>query len=181
MSRRVKNLVGTELQKRLGGVDSLVIVDYLGINANDLNKVRAGLRAKNVRLTVAPNAQAVKVLSACGWKDAAKVFVGTNALVYGGDSVVDVVKELVAQAKAVEKLRIKAAVVEGEILDARAAAALANSPNKKELKALIVGQALAPARALTGQIVSPGRKLAAVINALIAKKEKESPPAATAA
>src|SRR5207245_6810709 len=97
---------------------------------------------------------------------------GTNAVVYGGESVVDVVKELVAQAKKVDKLKIKGSIVEGQILDNKATEALAKLPNKKELQGMIVGQILGPGRKLAGQLKGPAGKLAGQVKAVIEKAEK---------
>jgi large subunit ribosomal protein L10 len=175
MSKRVKNLIAAELQKRLAGMDSVVVVDYAGINANDTNRLRGGLRKKNVRFTVVPNAQAAKALKALGLPGADTLLVGTNALAYGGDSVVDVVKELVAQARDLAKLRIKGSVVEGRLFDRKATEALADMPTRKELRMTILAQALTPAGRLAGQIVAPGRRVAGLVQAVIQKKEKETP------
>ncbi|MGC8553234.1 MAG: 50S ribosomal protein L10 [Phycisphaerae bacterium] len=178
MSKRIKNLVSSEIEKRLKGADSVVVVDYIGISANDTNRLRSKLRAKKVRMTVIPNAQGSRALDRAGLKGAEKILSGTNALVYGGESVVDVVKELVEQAKEIAKLRIKGAVVEGQLLDKGATEALAKMPSKKELQSMVVGQIAGPGRKLAGQIVGPGRTIAGQIKALIEKKEKESPAAA---
>ncbi len=179
MSKRIKSLIAGELEKRLTGADSVVIVDYIGISANDNNKLRSGFRKKNVRMTVVPNAMGGKALDSVGLKGATKLLVGTNALIYGGDSIVDLVKEIVAQAKDVAKLKIKGSVVEGQVLDKKATEALASMPNKKELQSIIAGQILGTGRTLAGQIVGPGRKLAGQVKAVIEKAEKaEAAPVA---
>ena len=105
MSKRVKHLIATELEKRLTGADSVVIVDYSGISANDTNKLRSSLRKKKVRLTVIANAQGRRALDKVGLKAGGDILLGTNALVYGGESVVDAVKELLEQAKEIAKLK----------------------------------------------------------------------------
>lgn len=181
MSKRIKSLIATELQKRLTGADSVVIVDYSGISANDTNKLRTGLRKKNVRMTVVPNAMGARALDSVGLKGVGKLLVGTNAVVYGGDSIVDLVKEIVAQAKDVEKLKIKGSMVEGQLLDKKATEALASMPNKKELQSMIAGQILGPGRKLAGQIVGPGRTLAGQVKAVLEKAEKAGEPAPAAA
>ncbi len=179
MSKRVKNLITAELEKKFRGADSLVVINYTGIDATTANHVRAGLRAKKVKMTVIRNAMALKALANAGFKEAKSLITGTNAIVYGGESIVNVVKELVEQSKKVNKLVIKGAIVEGKLLDAPAAAALAKFPTRKELNAIILGQAVSPARQLAAQIKGPGGKIAAQIKTIIANKEKE--PAAAAA
>jgi len=177
MSKRIKNLITDELQNKFTGTDAIVVVDYTGIDSKTTAGIRAGLRQKKVKMTVVRNAMAKKALENAGLKGASTLLTGTNAVVYGGESVVDIAKELVEQGKKVAKLQIKGAVVEGQILDAKAAAALALLPNKKELQGMIVGQILGPGRKLAGQIKGPASKIAGQIKA-VEEKAKETPAAA---
>jgi len=178
MSKRIKNLIATELQKRLTGADSVVIVDYSGVSANDTNKLRSGLRKKNVKMTVIANAQGRRALEKVGLKAGGDILLGTNALVYGGESVVDAVKELLEQTKEIAKLKIKGSVVEGQLLDKPATEALAKLPGRRELHSQISTLAISPGRKLAAQIVGPGRNVAGLVKAVIEKKEKEAPAAA---
>lgn len=178
MSKRVKNLIADELENRLRGADSVVIIDYVGISATDTNNLRAKLRAKKVRMTVIPNTVGARSLNKVGLKGADQLLFGTNALVYGGESIVDVVKELVANGKDIQKLSIKGSIVEGQLLDKKSTEALAKMPSRKELQSMIVGQITGPGRKLAGQIVSSANNIGGLINAVIEKKEKESPAAA---
>ena len=179
MSKRIKNLITDELQKKFTGTDAIVVVDYTGIDSKTTAGIRAGLRQKKVKMTVVRNAMAAKALEGAGLKGASTLLTGTNAVVYGGDSIVDIVKELVEQAKKVDKLKIKGSFVEGQVLDAKATSALSLLPNKKELQSILVGQVLGPGRKLAGQIKGPASKLAGQIKAVEEKaKEKETPAAA---
>ncbi|MCL2647764.1 MAG: 50S ribosomal protein L10 [Phycisphaerales bacterium] len=179
MSKRVKNLITDELQNKFTGAEAIVVVDYTGIDSKTTAGIRAGLRKKKVKMTVVRNAMAAKALEGAGLKGASTLLTGTNAVVYGGDSIVDIVKELVDQGKKVEKLKIKGSVVEGQLLDSKATSALSLLPNKKELQGMIVGQILGPGRKLAGQIKGPAGKLAGQIKAVEEKaKDKEVAPAA---
>ena len=110
-------------------------------------------------MTVVRNAMASKALDALGLKTGA-LLSGTNAIVYGGESIVDLVKELVEQAKKIEKLKIKGSVVDGQLLDDKATKALAKLPNKKELQAIISGQIIGVGRKLSSQFKATASKLA---------------------
>ena len=179
MSKRIKSLITAELQSKFKGAESIVVVDYIGIDSKTTGAIRSDLRKKKVKMTVVRNAMAAKALEGAGLKGAVGLLKGTNAVVYGGESVVDIVKELVEQAKKVEKLKIKGSVVEGQLLDTKATEALAKLPNKKELQGMIVAQILGPGRKLAGQIKGPAAKLAGQIKAVEEKaKAKEAAPAA---
>lgn len=181
MSKRIKSLITAELQNKFKGADSIVVVDYTGIDSKTTGGIRSDLRKKKVKMTVVRNAMAAKALESAGLKGAGTLLTGTNAVVYGGESIVDVVKELVEQAKKVEKLKIKGSVVDGTVLDSKATTALSKLPNKKELQGMIVGQILGPGRKLAGQIKGPAGKLAGQIKTVEDKaKEKEGAAPATA-
>jgi large subunit ribosomal protein L10 len=182
MSKRVKALITSELQTKFKGADSVVVIDYSGIDSKTTAGIRSDLRKKQVKLTVVRNALAAKALETAGLKGAGGLLKGTNAVAYGGESVVDIVKELVEQAKKVDKLKIKGSIVEGQLLDGKATEALSKLPNKKELQALIVGQILGPGRKVAGQIKGPAGKLAGQIKAVEEKaKDKEGAAAPAAA
>jgi large subunit ribosomal protein L10 len=177
MSKRVKNLITAELQNKFKGADAIVVVDYTGIDSKTTGEVRKALREKKVKMTVVRNAMASKALEAVGLKGAKDLLKGTNAVVYGGESIVDVAKELVEQQKKVEKLIIKGAIVEGRLLDSKSAKELAKFPSKKELQAMIVGQILGPGRKIAGQLKGTAGKIAGQVKSYIEKKEKEAPAA----
>jgi len=182
MSKRIKSLITTELQSKFKGAEAIVVIDYTGIDSKTTGGIRSDLRKKSVKMTVVRNALAAKALESAGLKGAGSLLTGTNAVVYGGESIVDVVKELVEQAKKVEKLKIKGSVVEGKLLDSKATSALAKLPNKKELQSMIVGQILGPGRKIAGQLKGPAGKLAGQIKAVEEKaKEKEGAAPAPAA
>jgi len=172
MSKRVKSLITAELQNKFKGADAVVVVDYTGIDAKTNHSIRAALRGKKVKMTVVRNAMAVKALEGAGLKGAKDLLKGTNAVCYGGESVVDVARELVEQSKKVEKLKIKGAIVEGTLLDAKAATALSKLPSKKELQANLVAQILGPGRKIAGQLKGPAGKIAGQVKAVIEKAEK---------
>jgi large subunit ribosomal protein L10 len=182
MSKRIKSLITTELQTKFHGAESVVVVDYTGIDSKTTGAIRSDLRKKHVKFTVVRNALAAKALEHAGLKGAGTLLKGTNAVAYGGDSVVDIVKELLEQAKKVEKLKIKGSIVEGQVLDSKATTALGKLPNKKELQGMIVGQILGPGRSIAGQLKGPGSKIAGQIKAVVEKaKEKEGAAAPAAA
>jgi large subunit ribosomal protein L10 len=181
MSKRIKNLITAELQNKFKGAESIVVVDYIGIDSKTTSVIRTALRKKKVSMTVVRNAMAAKALEGAGLKGAASLLKGTNAVVYGGESVVDIMKELVEQIKKIDKLKIKGAVVEGQLLDSKAATALSKLPSKKELQSIILGQIKSPGSKIAGQLKGPASKIAGQIKKLIENKEKEAPAAAAAA
>ena len=50
MSKYVKNLISDHLRNRLQGVDSALLVNMIGMNANANNRLRRELKAKNIEI-----------------------------------------------------------------------------------------------------------------------------------
>jgi large subunit ribosomal protein L10 len=87
-------------------------------------------------------------------------------LLWGGEDVVGLSKEITKWSRQVEGLQIKGATVEGQTLDAAAVEALSKSPGRLELVGQIAGLILSPASQLSGALKSPGGKLAGALQSI---------------
>ena len=91
---------------------------------------------------------------------------------YGGDSVVNIARQLVDLAKEIENLEFKGALMEGQVFGPDQIDVLSKYPTREEAQAQAVQIFLSPGKNLAGQIVSPGRKVASLIKAIEEKLEK---------
>lgn len=55
MSRRIKQLVESDLKARYGDLREAVVVNLIGLTGTDNNKLRRVLRAKKLQMHVVPN------------------------------------------------------------------------------------------------------------------------------
>ncbi len=171
MSRRVKGLTTEELRSRYEGVDSVLLVDPTGIDANVNNAMRGDLRGKSVRLEVVKNSLARRAFEGGPLESMGPLLEGPNALVTGGDSIVDAAKMVAEWGKKIGLLKIRGAVVEGEMLGAAEASELAKLPGRRELHQQVVGLSLSPGARLAGALTGPGRVIAGCLQAIIDKAE----------
>lgn len=172
MSKPVKNLITEGYKKQFGSIDGAVLVDIRGIKSNDNNKLRAGLAGKRVKVTVVKNSLAKRAFSGTKLESIAKLLDGPSALVYGGDSVVDVAREVLAQLKTMENVQIKGALMDGEIFPADKVEALSKYPTRPEAQAQVIQLFLGPASQVVGSVVSAGNAIAGIIKTLEEKLEK---------
>ncbi len=180
MSKPVKDLITKEISARFGQLDSILVVNPIGLNAIDSNKMRMAFRAKKIEMEVVKNALAQRAFAGTKLEPVAKLLEGSCALVTGGDSIVDVAREVFGAMKKYKALQIRGAVVEGQVLDAKGAEVLSKMPSRAELMGQIVTIAKSPGSRVAGQIAAPASRIAGCIKALAEKLEKEAGSAAAA-
>ncbi len=168
MSKYVKGLVQCEFENMISdnGVQDFVVVSTIGISGNENNSLRGELKAKGVKLSVVKNSLFKKALKNQGLDSAAELFTGSCAVAYGGDSIVDVAKEIVDWAKKVEHLAVKGAYLEGSALDKAGAIELSKMPNRAELQGQVLMLVISPASRISGGLKGPGGIIAGCIKAI---------------
>ncbi|MFA5863623.1 MAG: 50S ribosomal protein L10 [Phycisphaerae bacterium] len=175
MSKPIKDIVTKEINSRFGHLESILVVNPIGLNAKDSNKLRIDLRKKKIEMEVVKNSLAQRAFAGTKLELVAKLFEGSCALVTGGDSIVEVAREITGWLKKVPALKVRGAVVEGQLLDANGVQVLSKMPSRPELQGQIIMLAKSPGARIASQIAAPASKVAGCIKALVEKlEEKES-------
>ena len=172
MSRFIKEIIVKELKQQFENVSECVVVSIRGIDGNDNNALRGDLLQKDIKLTVVKNSLVRRAFRDLGMEMINSYIEGPSAIVYGGESIVDVVKVLVEWDKKVENFHIKAGYLEGRGLDEQATKNLAKLPSRSELQGTVVMLANSPGRNLAGCIISPAAVIAGCIKTLINNQEE---------
>jgi len=99
---------------------------------------------------------------------------GPCTVAYGGDSIVDTAKEITNWGKKVSAVKLKGAYIEGDVMDAEEAKALAKMPNRTELQGMVVMLAGSCGANVAGTIAAGGSIIASCVNSLVEKLEREA-------
>lgn len=165
MSRTVKDLMTKAYEEMFADIDGAIVVDIRGIPANENNALRNRLRQQQIRVTVIKNNIARRAFEETAYEQVKRVLEGPCAFAYGVDgmSVVNVARELIKEAKAVGKLELKGAFMEGAVFEADEVERLSKFPTREEQLAEAMTLILSPGRNLARAIESPGEELSGAI------------------
>ena len=166
MSREIKSMLIAEIQGRLGEHRDMLVVDCSKLDANEANRWRLGIREKNICALTVKNSIARNALAQLGIEGLDEILAGPSTLVWGGEDVVALSKEITNWAKEIESLEVKGATVEGQSLDQKGVTALSKSPGRAELIGQIAGLLLSPGAQLAGALQGPGGQLAGCLKAI---------------
>ncbi|MCL6503559.1 MAG: 50S ribosomal protein L10 [Pirellulales bacterium] len=173
MSKLVKQMLSDELRRRLSGVEHALVVSVAGLDAQKTFKLRRELRAKNIRLMVVKNSVARRAVEGTPLAPAFEQMEGSLAVVWGGEDVVSLAKEVVrlAEDKQFAPFAARGGVMDGARLTAEQVKAVSKWPSRAEQLSLLVGQILGPGAQLAAQLLGPGGALASQIQQLAEKEQ----------
>ena len=175
MSKYVKELFQKELADKFVETGHFLVIETKGVSGNENNEMRGALKAKGIKLTVVKNSLMRRALEGLGMSAAVSLFLaGPRTVAYGGDSIVDVAKEIADWGKKISAVKLKGAYIEGDVMDAEEAKALAKMPNRAQLHGTIAMLVASCGANVAGAIGSGGSNIAGCVSSLVEKLEKEA-------
>jgi len=172
MSKPIKNLITQAYRRQFGDLSGAVVIDLRGVKANDNNAMRSRLAEHQIRVTVVKNSLAKAALAETDLSGICDLLEGCSAMVYGGESIVNVARELVDIARKLKNLEFKGAIMEGELFGPDQVERLSKYPTREEAQAQIIQVFLGPAGQVIGAATSAGSDIASILDALTDKLEK---------
>ena len=170
MQRNEKQELIGALREKMSKAAIAIAVGYKNLDAAATVKLRKTFRESKVDYKVVKNTLARLAAKGTPYEKLTESLEGPNAIILGYDDVVAPAKVLrdVLREQG-EKMTVKGGVVQGNLVDAKGIAALANLPGLQELRGMLAGVIAAPASRLVRLFNTPGSQLARVLKA---KSEK---------
>ena len=174
MNRTEKEEVIGELHAKMAKARAAIVAEPKGLDVETVTALRKKLRDAKVEYRVIKNTLAKRAAKGTTVEVVSDKFVGPTAIVMSYDDVVAPAKLLAEFMKDRENFTIRAAVVEGKLVDAKGVAALAKLPGLNELRAQILGMITQPATKIARIVGTPGQQLARVLGARKEQLEKQA-------
>lgn len=171
-----KNQKTTEidaLKNRFDRMTSAVFVSFQGMDVAAVTKLRNEFRKNGVEYKVVKNTLVRHALKGQTYVDKlSDSLAGMTGIAWCYEDPSAAAKVVTEFKKANEKLKIKAGLIEGQLLDgAQVESQLATMPGKNELRATLLATLQAPAQTLLRLLNTPGQQLAIVLEA---KRRKDA-------
>lgn len=161
-----KTLLIEDLLKRVNGSPFLFVVDYTGLTVPGWEELRKRLRVAGAEIHVFKNTFVKQAAAKAGYPEKlSDALTGQSAVVTGEQDVCAAAKVMKTFAKEFEKPKVKAGVLDGNLLSAEGINSLADLPTKEVLQATLLGVLQAPASQLVRLLNEPAASLARVLKA----------------
>ena len=172
MDRAQKTEQVKDIRSRFDRMSSAVFLDFTGMTVEEVTKLRDTFRSKGVEYKVVKNTLVTKALADQKYVDKLEpALKGMTGIAWSFEEPSMAARLLKDISKENEKLKIKAGLLDGEVLSAKAVEdQLATLPSKDEMRARFLATLNAPAQRFVMLLNAPAREFVGV---LAAKQRKD--------
>ncbi len=162
------------LKEKFSKAQGLVLVEYQGIPAPEMVRLREFLKERGLEFRVIKNTLARIAALEVGLEGLAEYLRGPNAIVVGYDDPAVPFRAVRELRRDFPQLRVKVGLFEGETIPPQEADKIAELPSREELLARLAGAVAGPIRGLAVALSGIIRKLAVVLAEVQKRKEASS-------
>jgi large subunit ribosomal protein L10 len=175
ISRQKKEEILAELQSALAESGGVLFTDFRGVDVAGMTELRNKLREEGVRYVVAKRTLAERVLADTPAETLGLLLDGATGIAFVSEEPIAAAKVLVDFRKEYESFIIKGGLLGGEFLPAEKIGALAKTPPREVLLAMLFAGMKAPHTSLVAVLAGTLRKAVATLAAIAEKKKEEAP------
>ena len=144
-----------------------VFLDFSGMTVAEVSQLRSQFRQNGVTYKVLKNSLVRRALGDAPYvKTLSKALKGMTGIAFSGEEPGAAARVVKAFVKDNEKLKVKAGLLDGQVLDAKTVETqLATLPGKNEARAMLLATMMAPAQRFVMLLNAPARSLVGVLDA----------------
>ena len=173
MDRNQKENLIADVNSRLQKAEATFIVDYQGLNVEEMNRLRNDLRKSNTEIQVAKNRLLKLASENTGTECIKDDFVGPNALVISYDDIVAPAKVLMDLSKDMNHLEVKTGQISGKPISTDEIKRLAELPSRDQLLSQVLSVMQAVPTSFVRVLNAVPTGLVNVLKAVEDKKNEE--------
>lgn len=160
-----------QIKTLIENATGVYLVDYSGVNVEDINQLRRGFLKEDVTYKVFKNTLLKRAFNDIGgFEEFDPLLVGMTGVAFSGENFAAPAKIIKKYFKEKDKFSFKGSYIESQFYGADKLDVLASMPTKEEVMSSIVGSIAAPASGIVGAINAVMRDLVGVVDA-ISKKQ----------
>ncbi len=173
MNRKEKELIISDLSKKIEGYKAVVLTHYRGLNVEQINQLRKRLREEKVDYHVIKNTLMRLASKGTDLEKLNDYFEGPTAIAISYGDPILLAKVLSEFTKTQPSLEIKVGLIEGRVSPPEEVKALATMPSREVLLAQILGGIQMSGGQVVGVILSILQQMLGVIQARAHQLESE--------
>lgn len=170
-AKKEKQVVIDDIHKKIESSQSIVLIDYIGLNVEEATELRTQFRAANVEYKVMKNTMILRAAHSLGIEGLDEYLKGTTAIAFSYDDPTagpKVIKDFIKKTK---KTEIKCGLLGKELMDTKQIESLASIPNKEILVSMLLSVMNGPVRGFATALNGIPRGLVCALNAVKEQKE----------
>ncbi len=145
---------------------SAVLTDFRGLDVEKLNELRREFDKADVEYKVVKNTLVKRAISDQGYSEGLSDYLaGPTAIAWSYEDPVAPAKVVADFAKSNDKLKIKCAVLDGEVLKEAQVITLSKMPGKDEIKSTLLATFMAPAQTMVRLLAAAPTNFMYLLNA----------------
>ncbi|MCI6610512.1 MAG: 50S ribosomal protein L10 [Ezakiella sp.] len=161
-----------EIKDKIEKASSMILVEYRGLNVEDVTELRKQYREAGVEYKVYKNTLMKRAFGELGYEEFAENFKGPNAIAFAYEDIAAAARVSSNFAKTHEKLVIKSGIVDGKLIELNEVKALAELPTREVLLSQVLGGLNAPIQGFANVLSGTMRSLVIALDQVRAQKEQ---------